>query len=78
MINAHTSHGCAVFNSNLHDGREVLLVAGGLYQDTTEVWDYQTPGSSWTSSKWEFCVFTWHFSTNRGKVYLFQVVPFRQ
>ena len=37
MINNHTNHGCAVFKSNLHDGREVLLVAGGLRQDTTEV-----------------------------------------
>ena len=60
MINDHYAHGCAVFKSNLHDGREVLLVAGGSKQDTTEVWDYQTPGSSWTSSKWG--IFTWHFS----------------
>ena len=57
MKNDHHFHCCALFKSNFHNGREVLLVAGGDRQDTTEVWDYQTPGSSWTSSKWEFCVY---------------------
>ena len=47
----HYYHACAVFNSALHNGREVILVAGGWHQDTTEIWDYQTEGSSWIISK---------------------------
>ena len=58
MRNVHRHHACALFKSAYHNGREVLLVAGGLRQDTTEVWDYQSPGTTWTSSKWECCVFT--------------------
>ena len=62
MINDYRAHACAVFRSVLHNQREVLLVAGGWEQDTTEIWDYQTPGSSWTSSKRGIlCFYMAHF-----------------
>ena len=51
MLDTRRSHGCASFNSPLHNHREVVLVAGGLWKDTVELLDYQTEGSTWQESK---------------------------
>ena len=44
--------GCAVFNSALHDNREVVLAVGGYSQATAEVYDYTHPNATWTNSKY--------------------------
>ena len=51
MLNTRFSHGCAIFNSPLHNHREVVLAAGGYDRDQVELLDYQTEGSSWQESK---------------------------
>ena len=43
--------GCAVYNSPMHNGRPVILMAGGDYQATAEVLDYTQTNASWTESK---------------------------
>ena len=43
--------GCAVYNSPMHHGRPVILMAGGDYQATAEVLDYTQTNASWTESK---------------------------
>ena len=43
--------GCALFKSDLHNGRPVVLVAGGGSQITTEVYDY-TNANQWQTSKY--------------------------
>ena len=62
MGNAHWSHACALFKSAMHNYREVVLVAGGVNENTVEIWDYQTQGSSWLPSKCNF-VFDLHNKT---------------
>ena len=54
MENAYYAHACALFKSAFHNNREVVLVAGGASDDRTQLWDYQTEGSGWISSKWNF------------------------
>ena len=44
--------GCAVFNSTMHDNREVVLAAGGWNQATAEILDYTQPNAIWTESKY--------------------------
>ena len=51
MLYTRAGHGCAIFNSPLHNHREVVLTAGGLQQDSVELLDYQTEGSTWQESK---------------------------
>ena len=51
MLYTRSSPGCATFNSPLHNHREVVLVAGGSGQDSVELLDYQTEGSTWQESK---------------------------
>ena len=51
MLYTRVDHGCASFNSPLHNHREVVLAAGGYDQDQVELLDYQTEGSSWQESK---------------------------
>ena len=46
--------GCAVFNSAMHDNREVVLAVGGWKQATAEVWDYTQPNAEWTESNYLF------------------------
>ena len=62
MINDYSYHACALFKSAMHNYREVVLVAGGYQEDTVEIWDYQTQGSSWLPSKCNF-VFDLHNKT---------------
>ena len=51
MLYARFYHGCASFNSPLHNHREVVLAAGGDSRDEVELLDYQTEGSNWEESK---------------------------
>ena len=51
MLYSRIYHGCASFNSPLHNHREVVLAAGGHKQDSVELLDYQTEGSTWQESK---------------------------
>ena len=51
MLYTRGFHGCASFNSPLHNHREVVLAAGGYEQVEVELLDYQTEGSNWEESK---------------------------
>ena len=51
MLYTRYLHGCASFNSPLHNHREVVLAAGGGDRDSVELLDYQTEGSTWQESK---------------------------
>ena len=51
MLYTRDDHGCASFQSPLHNHREVVLAAGGRFQDEVELLDYQTEGSNWEESK---------------------------
>ena len=51
MLYTRIYHGCASFNSPLHNHREVVLAAGGDQRDQVELLDYQTEGSTWQESK---------------------------
>jgi len=51
MLNTRYGHGCASFQSPLHNHREVVLAAGGDRRDQVELLDYQTEGSNWEESK---------------------------
>ena len=54
------SFGCAVFNSAMHENREVVLAAGGNLQATAEVLDYTQPNAEWTESNYSFLfLFYW-------------------
>ena len=41
---------CTLFKSPLHNGRPVVLSAGGSSQATAEVYDYTNPNSQWQTS----------------------------
>ena len=53
MLNERSSHACTIFNSALHDGRPLAIVAGG-YDATplnkAEIWDFTKEGTSWQQS----------------------------
>ena len=53
MKHARSSHACTVFRSPAHEGRPVIIVAGGYGdgEDTSEIWDFTNEGSSWQESK---------------------------
>ena len=54
MVNARGSHACTIFQSELHGGRPVAIVAGGLPESVytkAEIWDYTQEGTSWVESK---------------------------
>lgn len=51
---ARSYHGCNVVTSNNHDGRQVLLIAGGENgENSAEILDFMIGGSIWISCK--FC-----------------------
>ena len=53
MLNERSSHACTIFNSALHDGRPLAIVAGG-YDATplnkAEIWDFTKEDTSWQQS----------------------------
>ena len=54
MIYERSTHACTIFNSILHDGRPILLAAGGWVGgsggNTAEMFDFTKEGSSWQES----------------------------
>ena len=56
MIAPRRTPACAIFRSVAHNGRPVVIVAGGsgLYSIAAthaEIWDFTIAGSSWVKSK---------------------------
>ena len=53
MIYSRGYHTCTIFYSPAHDGRSVVIVAGGSgnSENTAEIWDYTNEGSTWKESK---------------------------
>ena len=58
MMYSRVYHACAIFYSPAHDGRNVVIVAGGYgvggyieTENTAEIWDYTNEGSIWKESK---------------------------
>ena len=47
MIHARRRGTCSVFQSKFHNGRQVLLVAGGMGQITTELLDFSQENAQW-------------------------------
>ena len=58
LISARQDLACAVFYSPFHNGRPVLLAAGGLFETTSELLDYTQPNAKWTQSKSNFFIST--------------------
>ena len=56
MLNGRSIHACTIFNSVLHDGRPLAIVAGGYDGSTgthlnkAEIWDFTKEGTSWQQS----------------------------
>ena len=54
MLNGRQRHACTIFNSALHDGRPLAIVAGGTDGSTflkkAEIWDFTKEGTSWQQS----------------------------
>ena len=54
MLNGRYHHACTIFNSALHDGRPIAIVAGGHGSGSTsrkaEIWDFTKDGTSWQQS----------------------------
>ena len=50
MSYSRKSLACTLFHSDLHNGRPVVLAAGGRYQKTAEVYDYTTNSNQWETS----------------------------
>ena len=45
------SHACGLYQSSIHDGNPMIVVAGSLGgsgRKTSEFWDFTVPGSKWT------------------------------
>ena len=49
--------GCATFNSQLHENREVVLAVGGANTFIAEVLDYTQPNPAWTTSNYSVIFF---------------------
>ena len=54
MLDGRYYHACTIFNSALHDGRPLAIVAGGYDGSTpfnkAEIWDFIKEGTSWQQS----------------------------
>ena len=55
MLNERYRHACTIFDSALHDGRAIAIVAGGCCSSTgapkkAEIWDFTKEGTSWQQS----------------------------
>ena len=48
MLNERYRHACTIFNSALHDGRPLAIVAGGSgASKKAEIWDFTKEGTTW-------------------------------
>ena len=54
MLDGRENHACTIFNSALHDGRPIAIVAGGVPSASVgrkaEIWDFTKEGTSWQQS----------------------------
>ena len=53
MLDVREEHACTIFNSALHDGRPLAIVAGGYdgsFLNEAEIWDFTKEGTSWQQS----------------------------
>merc|ERR1712179_555269 len=49
-LNGRWNHACTIFNSALHDGRPIAIVAGDGSKHASkkaEIWDFTKEGTSW-------------------------------
>ena len=60
MVHKRRSHACTIFNSALHGGRPIMIVAGsnsGSGEKTSEIWDFTKADTSWQESNVIFFLF---------------------
>ena len=55
MLDKRIGHACTIFNSALHDGRPLAIVAGGYNESGShlikaEIWDFTKEDTSWQQS----------------------------
>ena len=58
IVHWRWNHACTIFNSPAHNGRPVVIVAGGQPSSaykTAEILDFTQEGSTWQESKLIFC-----------------------
>ena len=62
MVNPRYDHACSIFRSLAHDGRQVVIDAGGSgASDKAEIWDFSQEGTSWQESKLILILYFWYF-----------------
>ena len=49
MLYVRGNHACTIYNSALHDGRAIAIIAGGD-SSKAEIWDFTKDGTSWQQS----------------------------
>ena len=56
MLHERLDHACTIFKSGLHDGRPVIIIAGGYGSgsQTAEVLDFTKEGATWQESTYIF------------------------
>ena len=66
MVHPRKSHACTKFRSLAHEGRQVVIVAGGVgASDKAEIWDFSQEGTSWQESK--LILIMYYFSFLQGQ-----------
>ena len=50
MLNDHESFACTHFHSHRHNGRPVILSAGGKFTNKAEIYDYTIVAAGWEQS----------------------------
>ena len=61
MLTIRSRHACTIFNSALHDGRPILIVASGIgssIDNTAEILDFLKEGTSWQECNIIFIIST--------------------
>ena len=57
MVHKRENHACTIFNSPIHEGRPVVIVAGSRWGSsiykTSEIWDFTKDGTTWEESKFD-------------------------
>ena len=65
MVHSRHVHACTTFSSVLHDGRQVIIVAGSWYgsgSKTAEILDFTKEGASWQKSNLILILYHMFFS----------------
>ena len=64
MVYPRSSHACTIFRSLAHEGRQVVIVAGGYGgPDKAEIWNFSQEGTSWQESKLILILYYFPFFT---------------